>query len=154
MNAVYLADEQATLNCGAKLAGLLRPGRTFFLVGDLGAGKTTLVRGMLRGLGFAGRVKSPTYTLVESYSISSLYMYHFDLYRFKHEQEWLDAGFNELFNKQNICLVEWPERAMSLLPKADVEIHLALEGEGRRVNMVSTKIKLEKFWNESPNVTT
>ena len=146
MTFAYLADEQATLKLGAHLAGFLRPGLTIFLVGDLGAGKTTLVRGLLRGLGFEGRVKSPTYTLVESYSVSSLYLYHFDLYRFKHEQEWLDAGFNELFNAQNICLVEWPERAMNLLPRADVEISLTHQDDGRRANIVSTQIDKEKFW--------
>ena len=146
MTFAYLADEQATLKLGAHLAGFLRPGLTIFLVGDLGAGKTTLVRGLLRGLGFEGRVKSPTYTLVESYSVSSLYLYHFDLYRFKHEQEWLDAGFNELFNAQNICLLEWPERAMTLLPQADVEISLTHEGDGRRASIVSTEIDMEKFW--------
>ena len=147
MSIVNLPDEQATLKLGAHLAGFMAPGLTIFLIGDLGAGKTTLVRGLLRGLGFEGRVKSPTYTLVESYSVSSLYLYHFDLYRFKHEQEWLDAGFDEIFDGNNICLVEWPERAMNLLPRADVEISLALEGEGRTVKISSTKIDLEKFCN-------
>ena len=147
MAAAYLADEQATLKFGSHLSGFLRPGLTLYLHGDLGAGKTTLVRGLLRGLGFEGRVKSPTYTLVESYSISSLYLYHFDLYRFKHEQEWLDAGFDEIFDGRNICLVEWPERAMSLLPRAEVEISLALDGEGRSVKIESSKIDMEKFWN-------
>ena len=147
MITIHLADEQATLNLGAHLADFVSPGLTMFLSGDLGAGKTTLVRGLLRGLGFEGRVKSPTYTLVESYSISSLYLYHFDLYRFKHEQEWLDAGFDEIFDGRNICLVEWPERAMSLLPRAEVEISLALDGEGRSVKIESSKIDMEKFWN-------
>ena len=147
MIATHLADEQSTLKLGAHLAGFLSAGLTIFLIGDLGAGKTTLVRGLLRGLGFAGRVKSPTYTLVESYSVASLYLYHFDLYRFKHEQEWRDAGFDEIFDGLNVCLVEWPERAMNLLPPADVEISLALEGEGRSVKISSTKIDLEKFWN-------
>ena len=153
MNVAFLADEQLTLKFGAHLARILRPGLTIFLTGELGAGKTTLVCGMLRGLGFEGRVKSPTYTLVESYSISSLYLYHFDLYRFKHEQEWLDAGFNELFNAQNICLLEWPERAMTLLPQADVEISLTHEGDGRRASIVSTKIDMEKFWRSWAEVT-
>ncbi len=150
MTLVHLADEQATLKLGAHLAGFLSPGLTMFLIGDLGAGKTTLVRGMLRGLGFDGRVKSPTYTLVESYSISSLNLYHFDLYRFKHEQEWLDAGFDEIFDGINICLVEWPERAMSLLPRADVEIKLMLEEDGRSVKIASSKIDMEEFWNTWP----
>ncbi len=150
MLPAYLANEQATLSLGAHLAGFLAPGLTLFLIGDLGAGKTTLVRGLLRELGFEGRVKSPTYTLVESYFISSLYLYHFDLYRFKHEQEWLDAGFNELFNEQNICIVEWPERAMSLLPRADIEVDLAFDGEGRRVTIASSKIDMEKLFVRWP----
>jgi tRNA threonylcarbamoyladenosine biosynthesis protein TsaE len=145
MISLHLANEDATLNLGRVLAKYLQPGLTIFLQGDLGAGKTTLMRGVLRGLNFEGRVKSPTYTLVESYSISSLYLYHFDLYRFKHEQEWLDAGFNELFNERNICFVEWPERARTLLPEADITIELAVEGDGRRVNIVSKKVNLENL---------
>ena len=150
MLPAYLANEQATLSLGAHLAGFLSPGLTLFLIGDLGAGKTTLVRGLLRELGFEGRVKSPTYTLVESYFISSLYLYHFDLYRFKHEHEWLDAGFNELFDEQNICIVEWPERAMSLLPRADIEVDLAFDGEGRCATITSTKIDMENFFVRWP----
>lgn len=145
MISLHLASEDATLRLGRQLAAHLRPGLTIFLQGDLGAGKTTLVRGVLRGLGFEGPVKSPTYTLVESYSISSLYLYHFDLYRFKHEQEWLDAGFNELSNEQNICMVEWPERAESLLPKSDVTIKLAVEGEGRSATITSEKINMQNL---------
>jgi tRNA threonylcarbamoyladenosine biosynthesis protein TsaE len=145
MICLHLADEAATLNLGRQLASYIRPGLTIFLHGDLGAGKTTLVRGLLRGLGFDGRVKSPTYTLVESYSISSLYLYHFDLYRFKHEQEWLDAGFNELFNERNICIVEWPERARGLLPEADVTIELAIDGDGRSVRMASEKVDMNSL---------
>ena len=145
MISLHLENEDATLNLGRQLAAYLRPGLTIFLEGDLGAGKTTLVRGVLRGLGFDGRVKSPTYTLVETYSISSLYLYHFDLYRFKHEQEWLDAGFNELFNERNICIVEWPERARSLLPEADVMIELAIEGEERRATIMPENINMESL---------
>ncbi len=140
MKSIFLADEDATLKFGGHLARCLRPGLTIYLHGDLGAGKTTLVRGVLRGLGFDGRVKSPTYTLVESYSVSSLYLYHFDLYRFKHEQEWLDAGFSELFGDGTICLVEWPERAVNLMPSADVEIFLNVDGDGRRIELASSKI--------------
>ena len=145
MISLHLANEDATLNLGRVLAKYLQPGLMIFLEGDLGAGKTTLVRGVLRGLKFEGRVKSPTYTLVESYSISSLYLYHFDLYRFKHEKEWLDAGFNELFNERNICFVEWPERAWGLLPDADVVIKLAIEGDGRRVTITSEKINVDNI---------
>ena len=141
----FLADETATLNFGRQLTAHLTPGLVIFLHGDLGAGKTTLVRGVLRGLHYDGRVKSPTYTLVESYQAASLYLYHFDLYRFNDEREWLDAGFNELFNADNVCLVEWPERAEKLLPPADVDIYLAEQGEGRSVTMTATKIALDKL---------
>ena len=88
-----LASEEATLALGAALAKGALPGRVLFLSGDLGAGKTTLVRGLLRALGWTGRVKSPTYTLVELYALSRLNLYHFDFYRFKDREEWVSSGF-------------------------------------------------------------
>jgi len=126
-----LSDEAATLALGARLAAAVSPGMTVWLVGDLGAGKTTLTRGLLRGLGFGGRVKSPTYTLVEIYPFSSFNLYHFDLYRFVDPEEWEDAGFREYFNPQSICLVEWPEKGGALLPPPDLEIRLEIIGESR-----------------------
>ncbi len=119
-----LADEAATLALGVEIARVLAPGVCIHLSGDLGAGKTTLSRGILRGLGFEGRVKSPTYTLVELYVISKLNLYHFDFYRFNEPEEWNDAGFRDLFNGTNICLVEWPEKAGDLLPPPDLKIQL------------------------------
>jgi tRNA threonylcarbamoyladenosine biosynthesis protein TsaE len=127
----HLATEQDTLALGAALAPGLRPGTTLFLTGNLGAGKTTLVRGLLHGLGFEGRVKSPTFTLVEPYTISSLYLYHFDFYRFNRPNEWLDSGFRDYFNSASICLVEWPEKAGGHLPAPDLKIDLAIAGTGR-----------------------
>jgi len=127
-----LADEAATLALGARLAQGLRGGLSVWLRGDLGAGKTTLVRGLLRGAGHAGRVKSPTYTLVESYVISGLYLYHFDLYRFADPEEWDAAGFRDYFNALSVCLVEWPEKAGGLLSAPDLEITLEPHGTGRR----------------------
>src|SRR5882724_7434688 len=121
---IDLPDEPATLALGQSLATALRPGDVIFLSGDLGAGKTTLTRGVLRGLGFEGRVKSPTYTLVELYEVSRLNLYHFDFYRFADPQEWLESGFRDLFNETNICLVEWPEKAGELLPPSDLTIRL------------------------------
>ncbi len=129
--ALNLADEEATLALGAALAGALSPGLKLFLEGDLGAGKTTLVRGLLRALGHVGKVKSPTYTLVELYAVSGLDLYHFDFYRFKQPEEYLDAGLDEYFQGDGICLVEWSALAGDYLPLADLEIHLALDGEGR-----------------------
>ena len=105
------------------------------LRGDLGSGKTTVVRGLLRALGCAGRVKSPTYTLVELYTISSLNLYHFDFYRFKDRDEWLNSGFRDYFNPGSVCVVEWPERAGDLLPPPDLEIRLEFEGAGRAASL-------------------
>ena len=93
-----------------------------WLDGDLGAGKTTLVRALLRGLDYAGPVKSPTYTLVEVYVISSIYWYHFDFYRFNDPEEFVDAGLGEYFRDDAVCLVEWPERAAGHVPQADLAL--------------------------------
>ena len=131
----FLPEEAATLKLGASLAEVLQPGMVIFLEGDLGAGKTTLTRGILRGLGFDGRVKSPTYTLVESYPLSSLYFYHFDLYRFSDPLEWEDAGLRDYFNAQSICLIEWADKAEGLLPAPDWIISLHPEGEGRQIRI-------------------
>lgn len=130
-----LPDEQATLALGRALAACLEPGLVVFLRGELGAGKTTLVRGVLRGLGYEGRVKSPTYTLVEVYAVSRLDLHHFDFYRFHDPREWIDAGFRETFNGRNVSLVEWPEKAGTLLPAPDVEIVLTSSGSGRSASL-------------------
>ena len=126
----FLAAEPDTLALGADLARVLEPGLVVYLRGDLGSGKTTLVRGVLRGLGYAGRVKSPTFTLVEVYKFSSLYLYHFDFYRFKDPDELVDAGLHEYFGAASLCLIEWPEKAAGL-PPPDLDIHIQLSGAGR-----------------------
>ena len=131
----HLADEAATLALGVEIAAALHPGLIVFLRGNLGAGKTTLARGILRGLGYQGKVKSPTYNLVELYKISRLYFYHFDFYRFNDPIEWEDAGFREYFNAESICLVEWPEKAHGLLPAADLQILLSITETGRNVEI-------------------
>lgn len=127
-----MVDERATLQFGRAFAQVIQPGMYVFLQGNLGAGKTTFVRGFLEGLGFHGRVKSPTYTLLESYEISRengliLTVNHFDLYRFTDEEEWEAAGFREAFNAQSVCLIEWPEKAASILPKPDIELTLTMK---------------------------
>ena len=126
-----MPDPAATEALGAALASGARAGRVIHLRGDLGAGKTTLVRGLLRALGHAGRVKSPTYTLVEPYELSSLHFYHFDFYRLKNKEEWEQAGFREYFNGEALCAVEWPERAHGLLAPPDLDIELRFEDEHR-----------------------
>lgn len=132
---MHLPDEAATRALGARLARVLDPGMSLHLRGDLGSGKTTLVRGLLRGLGYEGRVKSPTYALVELYTVSRLNLYHFDFYRFNDPKEWLDAGFREYFNDASVCLVEWPEKTAGVLPDADVDIAFDFAGDGRDVRV-------------------
>ena len=134
-----LAAETDTMALGHALASCLVPGLVIYLIGELGAGKTTLARGILRGLGFEGKVKSPTFTLVEVYEVSRLYLYHFDFYRFSDPRELGEAGFREYFNPQSVCLVEWPEKAAGL-PAADLRIAFELPvveeaGSGRNVSI-------------------
>jgi tRNA threonylcarbamoyladenosine biosynthesis protein TsaE len=133
-----LSDEAATLACGGHFAKAVQAGLVVYLHGDLGAGKTTFVRGVLHGLGHVGKVKSPTYTLVESYSILinkvfNYTFYHFDLYRFIDENEWEAAGFRDYFNPQSVCMIEWPEKAEHVLPTPDINIYLSLYNLGRKI---------------------
>ena len=127
-----LPDEAATLALGAALAANLAPGMVIWLEGDLGAGKTTLVRGLLRAAGETGPVKSPTYTLVEVHVVSGLNFYHFDFYRFNQAEEYLDAGLDEYFSGSGICLVEWPDKAAPYLPAADMRIELRVGSDAGR----------------------
>ena len=141
-----LADETATDAFGTRFAHALEAERAVAaqfdglhvqLLGDLGAGKTSLVRATLRALGHTGRVRSPTYTLVEPYTVATpngeLQLYHFDLYRFSDPAEWADAGFREYFAAGAVCLVEWPQRAGGLLGVPDLVFSLepGENGEGR-----------------------
>ncbi len=132
-----LADEAATATLAAKLASSLAPGLVVCLRGDLGAGKTTLVRALLRVLGYGGRVKSPTYTLVEQYEAGGLHLRHFDLYRFRDASEWEAAGFRDEFNGSNVCLIEWPEKAEGLLPPEDIDIVFEILPHGRNVTVLA-----------------
>src|SRR2546421_5507586 len=129
---INLPDAAATAALGEALAAGAAPGLILHLRGDLGAGKTTVVRGLLRALGHSGRVKSPTYTVVEPYTLSSLNLYHFDFYRLKDRSEWEHGGFREYFNAQSLCVIEWPERAAGLLAPPDLEVVLEYAGEARR----------------------
>ncbi len=142
----HCADESATSRFGAAIASALRAGGLppllITLHGDLGAGKTTLVRALLRALGVRGRIKSPSYALVEPYTISNdglefnhsigITAYHIDLYRFSSPDEWLDAGLGDVLDGNSLCLVEWPERAPGL-PRADLEIRIAAHDASRDV---------------------
>jgi tRNA threonylcarbamoyladenosine biosynthesis protein TsaE len=132
-----LPDAAATARLGAALAAGVAPGRVLHLSGDLGTGKTTLVRGLLRALGVTGPVKSPTYTWVEPYTVSRLDLYHFDFYRLTDRTEWLSSGLREYFRPDAFCIVEWPEKAGPLLPPPDVRIQLEHNGESRQARIDS-----------------
>jgi tRNA threonylcarbamoyladenosine biosynthesis protein TsaE len=135
-----LPDAEATARAGARLAPGLAPGMLVTLSGQLGAGKTTLVRGMLRRLGWAGTVKSPTYTLLEHYFVSSLYFYHFDLYRFNDPEEWDRAGFSEYLRPDTVCVLEWPERAAGWLPAGDIEMRFEHADAARVLTLDATSV--------------
>ena len=148
---VALPDAAATEALGAALARHLAPGLKIYLEGDLGAGKTTLTRGLLRALGHKGAVKSPTYTLVEIYVFSGYILYHFDFYRFNDPEEWHEAGLDEYFNETSVCLVEWPEQAYGVLPQADVILRFRFAsgecGESRTVELEGLSTSGERCLN-------
>ena len=128
-----LGTEETMLDFSADLAVFTNPGSLIFLSGELGAGKTTFARGIMRGLGYLGAVKSPTYTLVECYSGGRLPVYHFDLYRLEEPEELEFIGFRDYLNDASLVLVEWPERAKDFLPEPDVKIFIEPICDGRKL---------------------
>jgi tRNA threonylcarbamoyladenosine biosynthesis protein TsaE len=132
---------------GGKLGEIVIAPIVIYLQGDLGAGKTTLVRGFLRRLGFEGKVKSPTFTLVEIYQLASNIVYHFDLYRLVGEEELEYLGIRDYFTPNSLCLIEWPELASRVLPPADLicAFRLSSKGKGREVELGSGTVRGEKM---------
>ena len=130
MQFVSLSDENATLALGAKLMKFLLPGHTVALTGDLGAGKTTLVRGMLQSVLGEIEVPSPTFTLVQTYEVRNFEVWHCDMYRLERPQDGYELGLLDAF-EEAVCLIEWPDKIAPLLPKDIFEVDLQFEGEGR-----------------------
>ncbi|MBX6965545.1 tRNA (adenosine(37)-N6)-threonylcarbamoyltransferase complex ATPase subunit type 1 TsaE [Alcaligenes faecalis] len=143
-----LPDEDATTALAERLAPLLGgqvsgvpAGGRIHLHGDLGAGKTHFVRALLRACGVTGRIKSPSYALLESYKVSSLYFYHLDFYRFSDPREWVDAGFRDILQDNAVVLIEWPEKAGDLLPEPDLDLDLDYCGDGRLATLDARSAK-------------
>jgi len=131
----WLADEAATLALGAELADVCSGGAILYLEGELGAGKTTLCRGLLTALGHRGAVKSPTYTLVETYVLPATQVHHFDLYRLADAEELEYMGIRDYFSDSTLVLVEWPQRGHGLLPPADIVVDFQAVNTGRQVSL-------------------
>lgn len=151
---LLLADEQATTQLAQQLSPLVMgkdpevsQGGRLHLHGDLGAGKTHFTRALLQGCGVTGRIKSPSYALLETYKVSSLYCYHLDFYRFRDDREWLDAGFRDILQENALVLIEWPEKAGDLLPPPDLDLHLEYLPQGRRATLVAHSTKGRKWIN-------
>jgi tRNA threonylcarbamoyladenosine biosynthesis protein TsaE len=132
LTTLYFNSAEAQEDWGARLASALTAG-VIFLEGDLGAGKTTLARGLLRGLGHEGRVKSPTYTLVESYQLAGRQLHHWDLYRLADPEELLFLGMEDLCDGKSLLLIEWPEKGEGMLPPVDLSIRIDYRHGGRQL---------------------
>ncbi|TAL77216.1 MAG: tRNA (adenosine(37)-N6)-threonylcarbamoyltransferase complex ATPase subunit type 1 TsaE [Burkholderiaceae bacterium] len=148
---LYLADEDDTVSLAKQFAPMVcgthpavahqGPGGRIYLKGDLGTGKTSFVRALLHACGITEKIKSPSYTLLETYNLSNLYFYHLDFYRLRDSREWLDAGFRDILQKKAIVLIEWPEQAGELLPPPDLEINLDYVKTGRQARLTAHSTK-------------
>ena len=143
-----IMDESEMIALGAKVAVVLQGNEVIYLRGELGAGKTTFVRGLLNAMGYSGNVKSPTYTLIEPYLINDRDVYHFDLYRINDPEELETMGIRDYCDGKSICLFEWPEQGNDVLPTADIILTLTHSDPGREVNIESRSSHGEDILNQ------
>ncbi len=142
---LYIEDEAGMTRLGHALAQQSAGHGIIFLEGDLGAGKTTLSRGIIRGLGHTGPVKSPTFTLVEPYEINGLHVWHFDLYRLADPEELEYLGIRDYFADDDLCLIEWPQQGKGYLPQPDLQIIIKAHNDGRIVRLLPYSTRSESW---------
>lgn len=134
----FLPDLTATQRMAERLAEQIKPGQVVYFYGDLGAGKTSLIQGLLKAWRYPDTVTSPTFTLVEPYRLPEFTVYHFDFYRLNDPKDLAVIGIKEYFTPQSICLIEWPDAGKGFIPSADWTIHLSYFQEGRKISIEST----------------
>lgn len=136
---IELPDESSTAKLALRFAKALQAPSVLAFSGEIGAGKTTFIRAMLRALGITSAIKSPTFSLVESYESKGLHIHHFDLYRIEEDTELEYIGFRDYFTDQSICCIEWPQRVHSTLLAIDLQFSLLIKGSGRtlKINALS-----------------
>ena len=150
---IYIETDPAMRALGARLANVCPPRCVIYLVGELGAGKSTLARGFLHALGHEGAVRSPTYTLVESYELPDRHVYHLDLYRLADPEELEFLGLRDWLAEDAVLLVEWPEKGEGMLPQADAVVEIEYAGSARRVNLQPISDSGRKFIEKLADLT-